>query len=124
MIMAWTDVHDELFKKVNRELDEYAHSMWDLPGYAVYGKADEISAMKFCYDQLVGHFDEYPAENLEYLLRFERPLAVMRDQWLSEQDGSLSLSEAFGHLLWELRDKQAAEMDYELNPGWSGPNLC
>ena len=120
--MSWTDVHDELFKKVNRELDEYARSMWDLPGYAVYGKADEIATMKFCYDQLVGHFDEYPVEDLEYLLRFEQPLFVLRDQWLSGWDDGPS--EAFGHLLWELRDKQAAEMDYELDPAWSGPSLC
>ena len=48
--MAWTAAHGKLFERLNQEMDNYACSMWDLPGYAVYGKADEIAAMGFCYN--------------------------------------------------------------------------
>ena len=57
--MAWTKAHEELFKKINQEMDDYARSMWDLRGYAVYGKANEIAAMEFCYNQLAGKLHDY-----------------------------------------------------------------
>ena len=30
--MAWTAVHDELFKRINQELDDYAGEMWKRSG--------------------------------------------------------------------------------------------
>ncbi len=109
-------------------MDDYARGMWDLPGSAVYDRAEEIAATRFCYNQLVGHLDDWPAGDLAYLLRFRTPLAVLRDQWMTEQGGETI---GIGHALWELRDKQAAEADYDLDPGWSprqdpsgGPVMC
>ena len=32
--MEWSSTHEDLFKKINQEWDDYARSMWDLPGYA------------------------------------------------------------------------------------------
>ena len=127
--MAWTRIQEALFQKVNAEMEDYARGMWDLPGSTVYDRAEEIAAMRFCYDQLVGYLDDWPAEDLAYLLRFRTPLAVLRDQWLAEQSGEPS--ESLGCVLWELRDKQAAEADYDLDPDWSpeqdtsdGPVMC
>ncbi len=63
------------------------------------------------------------------MLRFKNPLEVVRDQWMVEQN--VDHSESISHTLWELRDKRAAEEDYELDPGWkpeqdtpSGLNMC
>lgn len=122
--MAWSDTKEELLKKVNQEMDEYARSMWDLPGYAVYGKADEIAAMKSCYNQLIGELEDYPAEHLEYLLRFKTPLKVLCVTWMDAQN--CDLSEEFRHMLWNLWDKGDAELDYELDVGWQqgGPSMC
>lgn len=117
--MAWSEAHDELFKKINREMDEYAQQMQSMSGTQVYAHAEEISAMRFCYNQLLENFHSYPAEHMEYLLRFEQPLAVVRDRWLSEQ--SEAPTEAFEHTLWELCDKQDAEMDSDWQ---SGPSMC
>ena len=84
--MAWTAAHEALSKKVNQELDEYTRSMWDLPGYAVLGKADEIAAMRFCYNQLIGHLHDYPAASVEWLLQYEKPLEAVHSHWMAEQD--------------------------------------
>lgn len=65
-------------------------------------------------------------ECLEYLLRFEDPLTVVRDQWLLEQ--GVDLSEEFGHALWYLAASGSAEQDYPLDsansPKQSGPAMC
>ena len=63
--------------------------MWDLPGYAVFGKADEIAAMGFCYNQLVGHLHDYRPESVEWLLQYEKPLEAVCSHWTVEQDTDL-----------------------------------
>ncbi len=116
--MPWSEVHDELFKKMNHEMDEYALRMQSMSGSQVYNHAEEISAMRFCYNQLISNFHDYPSEYMEYLLRFEQPLSVVCDRWLSAQsDGP---SEAFEYTLWDLWDKEDAEIDYAVD---SGPNM-
>lgn len=84
--MAWSAAHDDLLQKVNQEMDEYTRSMCDLPGYTVFGKADEIAGMGFCYNQLVGHLHDYLTKNVEWLLQFEKPLEALYNHWLVEQD--------------------------------------
>ncbi len=97
--MAWTAAHGKLFERLNQEMDNYARSMWDLPGYAVYGKADEIAAMGFCYNQLVGHLHDYPAASVERLLQCEKPLEAVHSHWMAEQD--MDLEAAFDRILHE-----------------------
>ena len=102
--MPWSDTHEKLFKKVNQELDEHARSMWDLPGYAVYGKADEIASMGFCYNQLVGHLHDYPIASVEWLLQYEKPLEAVRSHWMVEQD--MELETEFDRILREWGDAE------------------
>ncbi len=117
--MPSSDIRDALVKKVNREMAEYEQQMRSMPGSYVFAHADEISAMKFCSDQLIENIHSYRTEYLEYLLRFEQPLSVVRDRWLSAQsDGP---SEAFEYTLWDLWDKEDAEIDYAVD---SGHNMC
>ena len=59
--MAWTVTHEDLFKKINREMDAYAQSMWRRSGNEVYARANEIAAMHLCYTQLVGNLSSYSA---------------------------------------------------------------
>ena len=87
--MAWSTAHEELLKKVNQGMDEYARSMWDLPGYTVFGKAGEIASMGFCYNQLAGHLHDYPVTSVERLLQYEKPLEAVRSHWMVEQDVDL-----------------------------------
>lgn len=95
----WSDIHEKLLRKVNQEMDEYARSMWDLPGCTVFGRADEIAAMSFCYNQLVGHLHDYPTELVEWLLQREKPLEAVRSRWAVEQD--VDLETEFDRVLHE-----------------------
>ncbi len=88
--MAWSRTHEELFKRIDHELDAYASSMWRRPGNEVYDRADEISAMRFCYNQLVGNLNDYQEQELEPLLQYDKPLEVVCHRWLCEQDCDLS----------------------------------
>lgn len=116
--MASSEIRNELIKKVNREMADYEQHMLSLPASQVYAHADEISAMNFCCNQLLENLYAYPSEYTEYLLRFEQPLSVVSDRWLSDQ--SDSPSEAFEFTLWDLWDKRDAEVDYAMN---SGPSM-
>ncbi len=75
--------------------------------------ADEIVAVKQMREDLADYVKE---EDAEYLLRFKDPLEVVSD-YLVEMSGLHSdIGDSLSHTLWELRDKQAAEQDYELEP--------
>lgn len=96
--VEWTATHNELFKKINQEMDDYAIGMWRRPGNEVYDRADEISAMRFCYNQLIENLGAYQAKDLEPLLQYEKPLEVVCRRWMSEQ--SVDLSGEFDRVLF------------------------
>ena len=73
-------------------------------------KAEEIAAMKYCREILTG--SAISQDMREYLGRFTDPLRVVADAWLAEQSDDYNA--AFDHVLWELRDRQAAEQEYEM----------
>lgn len=96
--VEWTATHNELFKKINQEMDDYASGMWKRPGNEVYDRADEISAMRFCYNQLIENLGAYQAKDLEPLLQYEKPLEAVCRRWMSEQ--SVDLSGEFDRVLF------------------------
>lgn len=75
--MTWTSIHEELFKKINQEMDDYQGRVQSLPGHAVYNRAEEIAAMGFCYNQLMSGFHDHRAEELAPLLELEKPLETL-----------------------------------------------
>lgn len=81
--------------------------------------ADEIAAARFCYDQLTESSISYP---VEYLLRFEGPLSVVQDQWISAQN--VDYSDEFEHMLWTIKNDSTAEQDYPLDPEWNPAPPC
>lgn len=111
--MAWTTIHDELFKKINQELDEYQSRAQSLPGHAVYSRAEEIAAMGFCYNQLLARFHDRQAEDLAPLLELEKPLETLSLHWMAEQR-SRDFSEDF--------DRVLHNRDYLTEPE-SGPTM-
>lgn len=96
--------------KVEENWQEYRQKMLSLPKEALIEKAGDIAAVKLTRDVLAR--PGLDTEAREYLDRFENPLQVVSDSWLAEQDGDWSA--AFDHVLWVLRDRQAAEQDYPL----------
>lgn len=124
--MTADEVREALRQKLRERWSEYSAEMLQRPSTEIFERADEIAAARFCCDQLTESSISYSVEYLEYLLRFEDPLSVVRDQWVSEQN--VDYSDEFEHALWTIQNERAAEQDYSLDPEWkpeqTGPSLC
>lgn len=98
------EIVQQLSEKVDAAWGAYVDELLQLSPSVLISRADEIAAASYCCDQLKS--GAYPADYLEYLLRFDDPLTVMRDQWLEDRP---DWDEAFEHTLWSL-------WNYDLGP--------
>ena len=69
--------------------------------------APEITAAQQLYEELLDACDD---EDMEFLLRFDDPLEVVRGYWESEITG-YDHSGEMGHMLWEIRDRELYEKE-------------
>ena len=126
MDMTVGEVREALRRKIELRWSEHQAEMLRSPAAELFSRAGEIAAAQLCYEQLTEYLDCYAIEDLEYLLRFEDPLSVVRDQWVSEQN--VDYSDEFEHALWTIQNSQDAEQDYPLDPEWKleqpGPSMC
>lgn len=113
------EVREALRQKIDLRWNEYQAEVLQSSHADIFSRAGEITAAQFCHEQLTESLDSHAIEDLEYLLRFDDPLTVVRDQWMAEQN--VDLSDEFSHALWILRDQQSAEQDC---PKPVGPSLC
>ena len=104
-----------LRKKLDRGMAQYRKEWQQKPASELVELASEIAAVKFVYGELSG--SSYSADYMEYLLRFENPLEVVKDQWISEQ--TVDFSEELTHALWTLWDKGESEAEYTLDPEYA-----
>lgn len=104
-----------LRKKLDRGMAQYQKKWQQKPASELVELASEIAAVKFVYGELSA--GSYSAEYMEYLLRFENPLEVVKDQWISEQ--TVDFSEELTHALWTLWDKGESESEYTLDPEYA-----
>lgn len=115
--MEREQIMEALREKLDRNWNAYLSELDQLSKSVLIGKSDEITAARFVYNELYG--GQYPEDYMEYLLRFQNPLEVVRDQWISEQ--TVDFSDEMNHALWSLMDKGDAERDYELDPEYAPP---
>lgn len=101
-----------LRKKLDSGMARYQKEWRQKPASELVNLASEIAAAQFVYKELSE--GSYSAEYMEYLLRFENPLEVVTDQWISEQ--TVDFSEELTHALWTLWDKGESESEYTLDP--------
>ena len=104
-----------LRKKLDRGMAQYQKEWQQKPASELVELASEIAAVKFVYGELSAGSNS--AEYMEYLLRFENPLEVVADQWISEQ--TVDFSEELTHALWTLWDKGESESEYTLDPDYA-----
>ena len=104
-----------LRKKLDRGMAQYRKEWQQKPASELVELASEIAAVQFVYQELAE--GSYSAEYMEYLLRFENPLEVVKDQWISEQ--TVDFSEELTHALWTLWDKGESESEYTLDPDYA-----
>ena len=74
--------------------------------------APEITAARMLHEELLGACDQ---DDVEFLLRFDDPLEVVRGYWESELTG-YDHSGEMGHMLWEIRDKGLYSKDQLAQP--------
>jgi hypothetical protein len=104
-------------KKLERKLQErieanyrsYLQQLQNRPAADLIEQAAEIAAVKLVYDELMGGCNP---DYAEYLLRFENPLQLVSDQWLTEQN--VSHADEMDHVLWSITDKGLGEGDYAM----------
>ena len=104
-----------LRKKLDSGMARYQKEWRQKPASELVNLASEIAAAQFVYKELSE--GSYSAEYMEYLLRFENPLEVVADQWISEQ--TVDFSEELTHALWTLWDKGESESEYTLDPDYA-----
>lgn len=102
-------------QKISSCYDAFVEGWLRLSPAELIEKAEEIASIQRMRDELPSSVTE---EDAAYLLRFKNPLEVVSDSW-QEMNGSGSVvDDEMRHILWELRDKQSAEQEYELEPGF------
>jgi hypothetical protein len=114
--MTEKEIRKKLQDRLEANYQAYIRQFQSRPAPDLIEQAAEIAATKLVYEEL--HDGCYPAESLEYLLRFENPLEVVRDQWLLEQN--TAHDEEMSHVLWTIADKGEAEQLYALEEGTRG----
>lgn len=115
--MAWTEAHGELFKKIDQEMDAYIRQMIARPSTAVYSQAPEIAAMVFCYSNMMKRLPRYSREDVEPLLKCEKPLEAIRQCWLSNlQDHDYR--EEFDNIICDNSGQE------ESSRSETGPSMC
>jgi hypothetical protein len=108
----------ELFReKLDASYLAYMASLQGMDSSALIERVEEIATARLVYRELKD--GGYNADYLEYLLRFQNPLEVVRDQWRKER-GSV-LDGDMEHVLWTLADRKDAEQDYELDEAFLVP---
>lgn len=103
-------IRNQLNARLDENYEAYLRDLGTLDSRQLIERVEEVSASKLVYGELKdGRFN---VDYLEYLLRFENPLAVVRDQWLDEQN--MPHDEEMEHVLWNIYDKGNAEQAYEM----------
>lgn len=114
--MTEKEIRKKLQDRLEANYQAYIRQLQSRSAPDLIEQAAEIAAAKLVYEELRDGC--YPAESLEYLLRFENPLEVVRDQWLLEQN--TAHGEEMNHVLWTITDKGEAEQLYALEEGTRG----
>ena len=93
---------DTLKKRLDENYTAFIESLQEKTVSELIAMAPEITAAQQLHEELLDACDE---EDVEFLLRFDDPLEVVRGYWESEITG-YDHSGEMGHMLWEIRDRE------------------
>ena len=102
-----------LVEKLQRCFDQYKAGWLQKRPDVLIEEAEGIASVQRMFKELP---DAVTEEDAEYLLRFKNPLEVVSNSWQSMNGSGTVVNDDMSYILWELRDKQSAEFDYELEP--------
>lgn len=101
---------EKLLKRLDRNYTDYRAKIARLETQEIFQKAEEIAATKEMYEYLSDRH-HYVPEQLDYLLLFQNPLEVLRDQYVS---GCWNKDDVLENIVQTACDKQDALADYPL----------
>ena len=93
---------DTLKKRLDENYTAFIESLQEKTVSELIAMAPEITAAQQLHEELLDACDE---EDVEFLLRFDDPLEVVRGYWESEITG-YDHSGEMGHMLWDIRDRE------------------
>lgn len=98
---------DTLKKRLDENYTAFIESLQEKTVSELIAMAPEITAVQQLHTELLDACDD---EDMEFLLRFDDPLEVVRGYWESEITG-YDHSGEMGHMLWEIRDRELYEKE-------------
>jgi hypothetical protein len=118
---------EEFREKLDQNMESFRTEWYRLNKGQLIGYAQEIDAVRIAYNELYSGYT-YSEEQLEYLLRFDNPLEVVRDKWIDKQCRP-DVSEAMSHVLSSVMTDPDIEREYALNSEYEleqsgGMTLC
>ena len=96
-----TDLKAVLRERLDKNYEIFMAQLQEKTTSELIAMAPEITAARMLNEELLDACDK---DDVEFLLRFDDPLEVMRGYWESEITGYDHRGE-MGHMLWEIRDK-------------------
>ena len=109
MDMERKKLEKKLQERIEANYRTYLQQLQNRPASDLIEQAAEIAAVKLVYDELMGGCNP---DYVDYLLRFENPLQLVSDQWMTEQNASHT--DEIDHVLWNITDKGLGEGDYAM----------
>lgn len=100
----------KLKERLKANYEAYIQRLGQKPAGELIEMASEIAAAKFIYEELMAEWAA--GEYADYLLRFEDPLEVLRDNWLGNE--ACDRHEEIGHMLWNMKDKEIGIGEYPM----------
>ena len=101
-----------LRERLDQNYKTFLESLQGKTTFELIAMAPEITAARMLHEELLDACDK---DDVEFLLRFDDPLEVVRGYWESELTGYDHSSE-MGHMLWDIRDKELYSKDQLAQP--------
>jgi molecular chaperone GrpE (heat shock protein) len=111
------EIEKKLREKLEANYRTYIQQLQTKPSADLIEQAAEIAAAKLVFEELCD--GGYNLEQKEYLLRFQNPLEVVRDQWLKEQ--KTAMEDGIEYVLLKLADIIDIEQNYDLDEAFLLP---
>nr|WP_325223046.1 hypothetical protein [uncultured Oscillibacter sp.] len=98
--------------RLDQNYRDYLAQLREKPFDEIIKLAPEITAAQQLCGELLNACDD---DDMEFLLRFDDPLEVVRGYWESEITGYSHKGE-MGHMLWEIQDRELYEKEQLAQP--------
>lgn len=104
---------EKFYKTIDLEYEAYINKIDGMDKAEIIERVKEIANMRLVYHLLTKSVEPLE-EQMEYLMKFQKPLFVIAHSW--DYENSFSMQEELEHHLWEMEDKRNEESDYDLLP--------